>query len=204
MAVAEKPPGMFDGTEMPTSGWWQVLWPHPEKVLGAIGLRPGMVAVDLCAGDGWFTLPMARIARQVTAIDIDRELLAVARRSLAQAHLANCDFVVGDAYDVHRLTQEPADFVLIANAFHGVPDRPHLARAIRLALKPGGRLAVVNWHPRPREETIVAGEPRGPRTELRLSPEETIADVAAGGLKLIRVVEIAPYHYGAIFENPPD
>jgi protein-L-isoaspartate O-methyltransferase len=202
MTVIDKLPGMFEGTEMPTSGWWPVLWPHPEHTLQSVGLRPDMTAVDLCAGDGWFTLPMARIARHVTAIDIDRELLSVARHRLTQAHLSNCEFAVGDAYDICRLTPEPADFVLIANAFHGVPDRPRLARAIRTALKPGGRLAIINWHPRPREETVVADEPRGPRTELRLSPERTVADVTAGGLRLDRVIEIAPYHYGAIFQNP--
>ena len=68
-------------------------------------------------------------------------------------------------------------------------------------LKPGGRLAIVNWHPRPREETTVLGEPRGPQTELRLSPEQTIRRLNVSGLKLVRVVEVPPYHYGAVFAN---
>ena len=44
-----------------------------------------------------------------------------------------------------------------------------------------------------------SGEPRGPRTELRLSPQQTITDVEAGGLKLVKLVEVPPYHYGARF-----
>ena len=87
----------------------------------------------------------------------------------------------------------------MANAFHGVPDRVRLASAVRLALKPGGEFAVVNWHRRPREETTVLGEPRGPRTELRLSPQETVASIEPGGLRLIRQVEVPPYHYAVIF-----
>jgi hypothetical protein len=47
------------------------------------------------------------------------------------------------------------------------------------------------------------GEPRGPKTELRMSPEQTIRAVAPGGLKLAHVVEIPPYHYGAVFERSP-
>jgi hypothetical protein len=91
----------------------------------------------------------------------------------------------------------------MANAFHGVPDRPRLARAVHEALKPSGRFAIVNWHRRPREATPILGEPRGPKTELRLSPQQTIDTVESGGLKLVELVEIPPYHYGAIFEQSP-
>jgi hypothetical protein len=62
----------------------------------------------------------------------------------------------------------------------------------------------VNWHPRPREETTILGEPRGPKTELRLSPKATIAAVEESGLKRARLVEIPPYHYAAIFGQPSD
>jgi SAM-dependent methyltransferase len=194
-------PGFFEGTEMPTAGWWEALWPNPAGVLAAVGLTPGMDAIDLCCGDGWFTLPMAKIARRVAAIDLDPALLDVARRRLAQGGVSNCHCLAGDAYRIAELAPWPADFVLIANAFHGAPDRPRLARAVRDALKPGGLFAIVNWHPRPREQTTVLGEPRGPRTELRLSPEQTIREVEAGGLAFSRQVEIAPYHYGAVFER---
>ncbi len=68
-------------------------------------------------------------------------------------------------------------------------------------LRPGGLFAIVNWHARPREETTVLGEPRGPRTELRMSPEQTIAAVEASGLRFARLVEVPPYHYGAVFER---
>ena len=107
-------PGFFQGTEMPTAGWWEALWPDPAGVLARLGVKSGMDVVDLCSGDGWFT-----------------------------------------------------------------------------------------WHLRPREETTVLGEPRGPKTELRLSPEETIESVAPAGLKLAQLVEVPPYHYGAIFERSP-
>lgn len=201
--MADKPPGFFQGTEMPTAGWWEALWPDPAGVLAKVGLRPGMDAVDLCSGDGWFTLQIAKLARHVAAIDIDRNLLAVARHRLAEGGMANCDFIEGDAYDIAKLTG-PADFVFMANAFHGVPDRPRLAQAVRSALKPGGRIAIVNWHRRPREETTVLGEPRGPATELRMPPAQTITSVEAGGLICTMAVEVPPYHYGAVFQRAPD
>jgi ubiquinone/menaquinone biosynthesis C-methylase UbiE len=197
------PPGFFEGTEMPTAGWWEALWPDPAGVLAAVGVAPGMRVIDLCAGDGWFTLQIARIAAHVTAIDIDSRLLDVARLRLTESGVRNCDYVAGDAYEIAQLAPAPADLVFMANAFHGVPDRPRLARAVCAALRPGGRFAIVNWHQRPREQTTVLGEPRGPKTELRLSVAQTIAAVEAGGLVLALQVEVPPHHYGVVFERKP-
>ena len=59
----------------------------------------------------------------------------------------------------------------------------------------------MNWHQRPREETTILGEPRGPKTQLRMLPEQTIEVVEAGGLKLTRLIEVPPYHYAAVFER---
>ncbi len=199
--MTDKPAGFFDGTEMPTAGWWEALWPDPNGVLAKVGVKPGMEIIDLCSGDGWFTLQIAKVARHVVAVDIDPNLLEVARHRLSESGVANCDFVAGNAYDLARLWPRPVDFVFMANAFHGVPDRDRLARAVLQALKPGGRFAVVNWRVRPREETTILGEPRGPRTELRLGAEAVRSAVEHSGLRLMSVLEIPPYHHGAVFER---
>jgi ubiquinone/menaquinone biosynthesis C-methylase UbiE len=196
-------PGFFRGTEMPTAGWWEALWPDPAGVLARVGVNSGMQVIDLCSGDGWFTLQIAKIAGHVTAIDIDPNLLEGARHRLMEAGVTNCDFVPGDAYEIGKLVSGPANFIFMANAFHGVPDQPRLAHAVRVTLKPGGQFAIVNWHQRPREGTIILGEPRGPKTELRMSPQQTAEAVEASGLKLARLIEIPPYHYSAVFEQPP-
>ncbi len=194
--------GFFQGTEMPVGDWWQALWPDPAGVLIESGLTAGAAAVDLCAGDGWFTLPMARLARRVVAIDIDGKLLQLARLRLGKAGLTNCEFVEADAFDVAKIVGKPVDFVFLANVFHGVPDKTRLSGAVAEILLPGGRFAVVNWHKRPREETTVLGEPRGPKTKLRMSPEAVKAAVEPSGLAFVRVAEIPPYHYSAIFQRP--
>lgn len=195
-------PGFFEGTGMPDSGWWEALWPDPLKVLTDVGVTAGMSVIDLCSGDGWFTLPLARLARKVVAIDIDAKLIAAAKVRFAERGGAtNCEFVVADAYDIANVVREPVDHVFLANAFHGVPDRPRLVRAVAETLRAGGLFGIVNWHPLPREQTTVLGEPRGPATELRMEPEQTIEAGEAGGLSLSRIVEIPPYHYGAVFAN---
>lgn len=128
------PPGFFEGTEMPPAGWWEALWPDPAGVLASVGVKPGMEVIDLCSGDGWFTLQIAKLARHVVAIDIDAGLLEIARLRLKESGIANCDFVAGDAYNLAQLWPYPVDFVFMANAFHGVPDRERLARSVAMTL----------------------------------------------------------------------
>lgn len=192
-------PGFFQGTEMPTAGWWPVLWPDPARVLAAVGITRGLDVIDLCCGNGWFTAPLATTARRVIAIDLDPAFLDAARRRVTAIGATNCTFIVSDAYKVAKLTPIEVDYVLMANAFHGVSEPERLGRAVAGVLKPGGRFGIVNWHKRLREQTPVMGEPRGPHSALRLSPEETAARLAPTGLKLASVVELLPYHYGAIF-----
>jgi len=66
---------------------------------------------------------------------------------------------------------------------------------------PGGRFVVVNWHRRPREETTVLGQPRGPKTEMRMEPEDVVAVAGSAGLRLERTVDLPPYHYAVVLSR---
>lgn len=193
--------GFFPATTMPDAGWWQALWPDPARVLVKMGVRPGMFAVDLCCGDGLFTVALAGIAGRVCAIDIDPVILDRARARVAAAGATNCDFVVADAMTVDAVVPEPVDYVFLANTFHGVPDQCRLARAVAATLKPCGQFGIINWHRRPREETAVLGRPRGPKTEMRMEARDVTAVVELAGLVLNRTIELPPYHYGAVFRR---
>ena len=194
--------GFFPATAMPDADWWQALWPDPRSVLVQMGIEAGMVIVDLCCGDGLFTAPLCGTASRVFAIDIDSDMLDRARTLVAEANASNCEFIVADAMDIEAVVTEPVDYVFLANTFHGVPDKEGLARAVAAILKPQGRFGIVNWHSRPREETVVLGQPRGPRTEMRMDPDEVARTVEPAGLRLALIVELPPYHYGVIFEKP--
>jgi ubiquinone/menaquinone biosynthesis C-methylase UbiE len=142
-------PGFFEGTEMPDPDWWEALWPDPGRVIRDVGITPSMTVVDLCSGDGWFTLQLSRIGRAVIAIDIDGKLLEAARVRLAESGRTNCVFIEANAYDLAKVVRHPVDYVLLANAFHGVSDKPRLAGAVHDVLGPGGLFGVGNWHARP-------------------------------------------------------
>jgi ubiquinone/menaquinone biosynthesis C-methylase UbiE len=160
-----------------------------------------MTVVDLCCGDGYFTAPLAKIvAGCVYALDIDQQILERARREVAQQSTFVAEWICADAREVATLIPERVDYVLMANTFHGVPDQTGLAHAVAKVLKLGGQFAIVNWHQLPRERATVLGKPRGPRTEMRISPETVRAVIEPAGFRFVHVVELPPYHYGVTFQ----
>jgi SAM-dependent methyltransferase len=190
----------FQATAMPDRDWWEALWPDPRAVLEQIGVSSGVRAVDLCSGDGYFTVPMATLTHtEVVAVELDPEMIAAAQLAAVSAGVQNIRFVEGDAMYVHDLLEGPVDLVLIANTLHGAHDKTTLARSVRSVLRDGGVFVVINWWPRPREETPVLGEPRGPRQELRFSPEQVDTWLQPAGFVLDEVKDVGPYHYAAIF-----
>ena len=197
----------FPATGMPDSDWWKALWPDPESVLRRLGIDFGTSVLDLCCGDGHFTVPLAHIVGgmgRVMAVDLDHDLLEKAKYRASRAGIANgtIRWIECDACSLRSVLPHTPDYVLVANTFHGVPDKPQLAREVFNALAPGGQLAIVNWHHRPKEDTTVLGEPRGPQTSMRMSPEEVMDEVLPIGFRLHGVIELPPYHYGIVFDKP--
>lgn len=185
---------------MPDWDWWSELWPNPEGVLGEVGLSQVDSLVDIACGDGYFTVPAARQVETVYGVDLDPGLLADLR-ALADAEGVEVATVEGDARDLPDLVPERVDGALLANVFHGVDDRIGLARAVRETLEPGGRFVVVNWDDRPREETTVLGEPRGPPSKLRIAPDVTRDAVRAAGFDAVETVSIPPYHHAVVADR---
>lgn len=205
--IADFPGGRFPATGMPDADWWQALWPDPDGVLRRLGVDHGKTVLDLCCGDGHFTVPIAQIVGgigRVMALDLDETLMAQgeARAKAAGVPATAIRWLKCDA--CHFAGQLPAqpDYVFIANTFHGVPDKQQLARDAFNVLKPGGQFVIVNWHHRTRDETTVLGQPRGPETKMRMTPEAVMDEVLPVGFKLHGIVELPPYHYGIVFNKP--
>lgn len=161
-----------------------------------------MAALDLCCGDGYFTAPMAKIVDgRIYALDLDPIMIAQARAEADRQRVSVLEWITADAFQLAELIPEQVDFILMANTFHGVPDQYALVRAIAKALKPGGLFAIVNWRVRPREQTTVLDQPRGPKTKMRMSPEAVQAVVERADFRFLHLVDLPPYHYGAVFRS---
>lgn len=194
----------FRNTRQPDWGWWGKLWPTPGWTLRQLGIAADDSVAEVGSGNGYFALPLARIVAPapVYALDVDESLLAALTGLAERQGIENVTAVTGDARSLTTHLPEAVDTVLIANTFHGVEETGTVVRQAHESLADGGRFVVVNWRAVDRDRTLVAGEPRGPPTELRLSPADTddaVLDAAA--FTHVRTIELPPYHYGAVFER---
>ena len=164
-------------------------WQQRRRVLKALGVRRGAVVADVGAGPGFFTLPIARAvgARgHVYAVDPDPQILDVLRERLARAGLRNVSPVLGRGDDPH-VPARSCDVVLIVDTYHHVPDGPAFLRRAARALRPGGRLANVDFEKR--------DTPVGPPVEHRVAREEFLRDARRAGLAVVAEHEFLPYQY---------
>ncbi len=117
---------------------------NPERILEPY-IDTGMHVLDVGCAMGFFSIPMARLvgpAGRVTAVDLSERMLAVLRRRAADAGLSDrIDTVRCDA-DTIKVTDE-ADFALTFYMAHEVHDAGNLFSQILAALRPGGKLLLV-------------------------------------------------------------
>ena len=190
---------MFPATSMPDRNWWQELWPKPKETMQSLGVREHMTVLDLCCGDGYFTVPLAELVEKVYGLELDCHFLIEATRLANDQGVSNCQWVQGDAMKTTSLVPENVDCVLMANTFHGIPEKTELVNQIYSLLKSQGMFVVINWHKRDREETTVLGLPRGPKTEMRMSPLELNDIVVPSGFILEKSFDVSAYHYASVY-----
>ncbi len=120
-------------------------WQKVAEIFTAMGVRPGAVVADVGAGDGYFTARLARAVGaggRVYAVDVSARTLERLRQRLAGEEIANVEVVEGAADDP-KLPAGALDAVLIVNAYHEMTEHRAMLAKIRTALKPDGRLVIL-------------------------------------------------------------
>lgn len=129
-------------------------WQKPDEVLRALELAPRMVVGEIGAGSGYFTFRLARAVALVYACDADPRLVEVLRHRIAAAAVQNV--IPALAFpDDPVLPARSCDRVVTVNAYHHFPDPPSYLRRAARALKPGGRLAVIDFHEKVSREAVL-------------------------------------------------
>ncbi len=119
---------------------------HPDELVARLALAPDATVADVGAGPGFLTLPLARAVPRgrVVATDVRAGYLAVAARRAADAGLRNVETRVVPA-DSPSLPPRAIDLALLCQVDHYLADRARYLAALAPSLKPGGRVALVNY-----------------------------------------------------------
>ena len=159
---------------------------NPEGALDALKLKPGMVVADVGAGTGYMSLKMARrvgSTGKVYAEDVQPEMLQKVRENAAKAKAANVVTVQG-SYTDPMLPRGQIDLILLVDVYHEFSEPQKMLRGIREALKPDGRLVLLEY----RKE-----DPSIPiRVEHKMTVAEVKTELEAEGFKLSQVIETLP------------
>jgi precorrin-6B methylase 2 len=159
------------------------------QLVKLLELQPGMTAADVGAGFGAWTTRLSRWigpAGRVYATDIGGPQLAALRASIDKEGLTNVTVLEG-AVNSTNLPALCCDAILVRDAYHHLTQPEAIVRSLAAALKPGGRLAVIDFPPRPNTEVpegvpanrrghgvpteVVIGEVGAVLTHLRTVPE---------------------------------
>lgn len=165
-------------------------WQQPDRVIAALELSPAMVVADIGAGTGYFAMRLARAVPrgQVIATDIEPDMVKYMTERAKREGLGNVRAVVTPPADP-QLPEAGVDRILVVDVWHHIDDRAGYARALARALKPGGRLAIVDF---------TAAATHGPPAEHRLPPDEVLGELRSAGLTASLSPTALPEQYIAI------
>lgn len=159
-------------------------WQKVDAIFAAMAVKPGAVVADVGAGNGFFTSRLSKAVGgtgRVLAVDIGASVLQRLRSRVTDEQLSNVEVIEG-AVDDPRLPAGSVDAILIVNAYHEMTEYPAMLARMKAALKPDGRLVIV--------EPIADGRRDKPRPEQtrshEIGPDYVKEDLRSAGFAQLR------------------
>jgi ubiquinone/menaquinone biosynthesis C-methylase UbiE len=164
-------------------------WHHPQLNLESIGLRSGMVFMDVGCGDGFFTIPAARLVGEkgkVYAVDVSTSAINRLKREAAEKGLKNVTAKVG-ASEETVFCNECADIVFYSIVLHDFRDPAKVLQNAKKMIKPAGTLVNLDWKKKPM--------PFGPPMQIRFSEEQAANLIKQAGFTIESVKDLGRNFY---------
>lgn len=165
-------------------------WQKPHEVIQALRLEPDAVVADLGAGTGYFSARLANMLRngRVYAVDLEPGMVKHLAKRAREERLPNLVAVQASPGDA-RLPAK-VDLVLLVDVYHHIDAREAYFRRLRGALKPGGRVAIIDFR---------LDSPEGPPKHSRLAPRQVKDEMKAAGYTLADEHSFLPRQYFLVF-----
>ena len=166
-------------------------WQMPARVIEALDIRPGQSIADIGAGTGYFSVRLAQAAARPTvyAVDVERSMIDYVRQRASKEGLKNIVPVL--ASPSNASLPAPVDLVLIVDTYHHIPQRTDYFRGLRKSIKPGGRLAIIDFR---------RDAPEGPPVEFRFTPAQVEAELAPSGFRVLARHDFLPRQYFLVLQ----
>ena len=159
-------------------------------MIQALNLVPNAVVADIGSGTGYFSIRLAHFVPKgrVFGVDIEPDMVKYLAERAKRDGLTNVTAVAGRPDDP-RLPAK-ADVVIMVDVFHHIADRDPYFRKLRDSLKPGGRVAIIDYK---------KDSPMGPPASERITADGVKAELRAAGYALVKEHDFLPHQYFLIF-----
>ncbi len=169
-------------------------WQKPHEVIQALKLKPDAVVADIGSGTGYFSVRLAHMVSQgrVYGLDAEPDMVKHLADRAKRAGLNNVKAVLvkpGEA-----ALPEKADLVILVDVYHHIENREAYFRQLQRSLKPGGRLAVIDF---------TMDSPEGPPKAARIAPEQVRTELQRAGYHLSEEHGFLPNQYFLVFQPQP-
>jgi ubiquinone/menaquinone biosynthesis C-methylase UbiE len=183
-----------------TSHWVRVFesparakWQKPDQVVRVLNLKPGQTVADIGAGTGYFTRRFARAvgaSGEAIGLDIEPGMVAYMKADAKKLKLSNYEARLAKPNDP-ELAPHSVDVIFFCDVLHHIDDRAAYLKELETALKPGGRVAVVDF-----KKTA----PIGPPATMKIARQEMIALFKEAGYRVVGDHDFLSYQYFLEFE----
>ncbi len=166
---------------------------RPQLAIDLLQLQPTDVVADIGAGTGYFAFRMAAQAAKVYTVDVQPEMLEMIESIQTERQIHNIERILGDETDTH-LPAASIDLALMVDAYHEFAYPREMMRSIVKGLKPGGRVALLEYK---LENPLIAI-----KKLHKMSQAQVKAEMAAVGLTFVETQHGLPQQHLLIFRKP--
>ena len=165
-------------------------WQKPAEVVAALRLAGDSAVADIGSGTGYFAVRLARALPQgrVYGADVEPDMVRFLNARAARESLANLSSHLAGENGPNL--PAPVDLALVVDTFHHIPGRSRYFERLKSALRPGGRVAIIDFR---------LDSPTGPPVQHRIASEQVKAEMERAGFRLLDEPGFLPHQYFLVF-----
>ncbi|MDP1824008.1 MAG: class I SAM-dependent methyltransferase [Archangium sp.] len=165
-------------------------WQKPAEVIAALALAPDAKVADIGSATGYFPVRFAKALPKgrVYGVDVESSMVDYLNKRADQEQLTNLTSHLAEFADAK--IPEPVDVILMVNTYHHIEARPAYFAKLAASLRPGGRLAIIDF---------TRASKMGPGSAEKIPAEQVEAELKEAGYKKVQSFDFLPEQFFLVF-----